>query len=784
MTRFPSLAPAPAPAAQRPRPTSHFDQPDSPDPAAGATGKAAVLLELQAAGFPVPDFLVAGFPVVGFPVVGQLPDPADSDEASPRAPVTGSAPEGRLTERFIPENASPQELAEFVLRLGLPLAVRSSASVEDRPGASFAGQFQSFLNLQTVPEVLAAMVRCRESLRSPSVLEYCRQIAVDPACLSMNVILQRMVQPELAGVAFTVNPVTGAEEVVVEACEGLADELLAGHRTPVPDSHPLLKQHRSEIVDLALRVQRHFGAPQDIEFAIEHGIIWILQSRPITRIGFSGVDGEWTNADFRDGGVSSDVCSPLMWSLYELIWNTTLKGCLREVHLFSGDFQAARTFFGRPYWNLGAVKQCVAKIPGFVERDFDADLSVQVNYSGDGTRTPWTCRSLLRVLPVAFAVSRFVRRQSKIAEAIVREGVSEFNLICEAIPTDPATCFRSLVEGDYFRLECRYFRTIFALSLAKMDFMMAFPGADYPSLTGGLARLQHSEPLRRLRELSLRGDSDITPLLSEFSHHYSQGLDIIRPRWDEDPEFVKTLLTSLPPASTGDAPSIQSESRYEQARSAFAASLPFWQRSAFHRKLDRLRNLVWLREELRDLSGKLYYLIRRCALGIGRQSGAGDDVFFMTYDEVFQDDRSHVPSRRSIWESYRNFRAPHEIGGRFFCQPAPLHGDIRGIGASPGRVQGTARVARTVADAIRLPTGSILVCPCTDPGWTPALNRVAAVITEAGGLLSHAAVICREFGIPAVLGVPSATDRIPDGATVVVDGASGCVSLQQPTEAI
>ncbi len=134
----------------------------------------------------------------------------------------------------------------------------------------------------------------------------------------MNVIVQRMIEPELAGVAFTVNPVTGAEEVVIEACEGLGDALLAGHRTPLAGDHPLLQKYRPDIEAVACRIQRYFGAPQDIEFAVEHGTVYVLQARPITRINFDSDVGEWTNADYRDGGVSSGACTPIMWSLYQV----------------------------------------------------------------------------------------------------------------------------------------------------------------------------------------------------------------------------------------------------------------------------------------------------------------------------------------------------------------------------------------------------------------------------------------------------------------------------------
>ena len=108
----------------------------------------------------------------------------------------------------------------------------------------------------------------------------------------MDVIVQRMISPELAGVAFTVNPMTGAEEVAIEACTGVADQLLAGHEDALPLNHVVLERHRAEIEDTARQIQRHFGAPQDIEFAVEAGTLYILQSRPVTRIAFAANVGE------------------------------------------------------------------------------------------------------------------------------------------------------------------------------------------------------------------------------------------------------------------------------------------------------------------------------------------------------------------------------------------------------------------------------------------------------------------------------------------------------------
>lgn len=694
-------------------------------PHAALGSKAKQLLELQLAGFRVPDFL-----------------------------------------------CSPPDIAQAVDVLGLPLAVRSSASAEDGRDVSFAGQFQSFLNLRSVPEVVSAVRQCEASVQADSAAAYCRKNGIDPDTLTMHVIVQRMIQPELAGVAFTVNPVTGAEEVVIDACLGLADALLAGHQTALAADHPLLAQHRPEIERVARAIQRHFGAPQDIEFAIADGELYILQSRPITRINFAPGTGEWTNADFRDGGVSCDVCTPLMWSLYDFIWEEALKGFLREIKLLDGDFQAGRMFFGRPYWNLGAVKQCLVKLPGFVEQEFDRDLSVQGSYEDGGLCTPVTLSGIIRAVPTVLAIPAIWKKQDRFDRAFLAGGFEALVRPHETVPADPEAAFRELIHTVYRVTETNYFRTIYCASLAKLAFMESFPEADYPALVAALPAMKHLDPTRALRRMAAQGETDVAPLMRQFAHRSRRELDIRAPRWDEDREWVETLLEQHSGASGGDP-----KPAYEAARAEALAKLPWHKRRSFARKLDRLRHFLWLREEMRDLSSRMYHLIRRHVLAITEQHGWGDDIFFMSVEEILRHDRSNVGRARERYESFRHFKAPNEIGSRFKFDAGPTQGAWRGIGASRGTVRGTARVARNIEEAMHVERGSILICPFTDPGWTPVLDRVAGVVTETGGLLSHAAVICREYGIPAVLGVPEATLRIPDGARVVIHGGEGFVEL-------
>ena len=654
-----------------------------------ALGKAATLQELQHAGFQVPALEV----------------------------LAAECEESRLAI----------EIARIVAELGFPLAVRSSASAEDGSKCSFAGQFESYLNLATAEDVELAVKKCRSSLQSPLVTDYCLTNRIKTDDLQMDVIVQRMVQPELAGVVFTINPVTGLEDVTIEASAGLGDELLAGRESSLPADSPLLMQHRTQLVEVAQRIAEHFGCPQDIEFAIQNGIIWILQSRPITRISTSGISGEWTNANFREGGVSSSVCSPLMWSIYNLIWNSSLKQSLKEIKLLSDDFEAGKLFFGRPYWNLGALKQCLKKIPGFVEREFDTDLGIEISYHGNGVSTPATPWNLIKVVPTVLAVRRFIQQQTAASLSLLSSGYEETHRKYQVLPENPDATFEALIEQDYQSFETSYFRTIFALSLAKMEFKHFFPDVNFPALMSNLAEVRHTAPMRRIEQMEQQGSFDSEALLNEFGHHYHVGLDICHPRWDEDPQYVASLSSHV---KSGNSPTTHDRSNgngadfYTKALNEARSSIPAWKRPMFYSKLKRLRHLVWLREELRDQSNRLYHLIRKHVLKIASRRGLGNDIFFMTYQEILADDRSSVVTRKCTCNRFRNFTPPNELGRSRTTANSHTASNststLRGLSASPGIVKGVARIVRTAKEAVHLPAGSSIVSPHTAPGWTAA----------------------------------------------------------------
>lgn len=815
-------------------------------------GKAAGLAALVAAGLPVPEGVVVTAPACRALLAAAGVDDAPAELARRVASAARHDEEAWLAavRARIEAEPVPAPLAE-ALRAALgalgeaPLAVRSSGTAEDLAHASFAGQYESFLGVAGEVALHGALRGCVASLFGPRVAAYLRGRGGAVPALGIAVVVQRLVRAEAAGVLFTVNPVTGREqETVVEAVLGLADELVSGRAhadrlvldaaaSAVLERHvagaaPVLEDGEAlELAELGARAQEALGHPLDVEWVREGGRFALVQARPVTRLHFAPDVGEWTTADFRDGGVSSGVCSPFMWSLYERAFDVSMPAYLRSLGLVPRGHAAkwTRMFFARPYWNVAEAKAAVLPLPGFVERNFDLDLGIEPAYDGPGRTTPASLRSVLRALPVLARLLRGYRRRLAANAVFLRvfpDRAAPFELSDAELSELDAHAFRARLEGALalqHATETEYFETIYNTSNAKLDLSVPLARAraraggalDYGRLVGGLEDLSHLRPMKDLHDTLGRiraagrplSDEDVAAFARRWPQRGRKELDLRAPRWPDDLPFVReTMERALAAWRPEDDPVAASRAQHdvflaERARALAALRARPLARAAFRRRLARLRRFTWWREEMRDRSSYAYALLRRFAVEAGRRLAsagalsAGDDVFLLRSEEVTaalagalapEEVRRRARAGERLVRSFRAFRPPNEILGRRAWDedaPPPAGGPaLRGTPCSPGRARGRARVVSSVEEAQRVGPGDVLVAPFTDPGWTPLFPRLSAVVTETGGLLSHAAVIAREYGIPAVLAVPGATRLVPDGAVVTVDGERGTVELE------
>ncbi|MCP9619081.1 aminotransferase class III-fold pyridoxal phosphate-dependent enzyme [Nocardia otitidiscaviarum] len=777
-----------------------------------AGGKAATLHELSAAGFPVPP---------GFVI------PGDTD----------------------PDLLTDAELDALIAAVGgYPVAVRSSGVLEDLDDASFAGQYETYLEIGDRDALRRRIADCRASAHNDRVRGYLERRGFDPARARVAVLVQRMVESRTAGVGFTIDPITGREEhAVVECCAGLGERLVSGHVTPLrltvrlvdgtvvqrsEGDEPVLLDAAeiAELTRMLLRVQAFRHRPQDVEWAVgTDGRLWLLQSRAVTAIAWRTDIEQLTDADFRDGGVSARVCTPLMFSLYENAFQASMQRFFTRLGLLDDEPAWMAMHYGRAYWNVAAVKRAYAGVPGYDERIFDADLGVNVDYGPDGPdRTPTNALTVARAVPTALALRRLTTRQLTEVERFAGGWEAKYARWRERaarLPSvDTATFTAELVDcllSFHATTERAYFTTIYHNTTVQSDFKTLLAKIDAATdgstqvlaLIGGLAEVSHMAMQRGIVGLYRVADAEgldgeawrraLREFLDEHGFHADMELDITCPRWSEEPARVRAMIASMLAAGTPPADPERSlteqRARFDAEAAAVRARVRTDPRTRvrFARSLDRqlalARRYLVARELMRDFSSRCYAIVRAYVVEAGtRLHAAGAladpaDVYMLDIHEIADlaqgfrgghELAAAIRYRRAMFDGYRDLVPPHELGpGVTVSHTEAGDGVLTGLGCSAGVVEGPARVIASLAEIADLRPGDILVTRFTDPGWTPALGLVTGVVTEVGGLLSHAAVIGREYGIPAVLNVPGATAAIRSGQRLRIDGGAGTVTL-------
>lgn len=740
---------------------------------------------------------------------------------------------------------------------GFPVAARSSGHLEDLPGASFAGQYVTRLEIHDGGALVQAIAACRDSARSPQVTAYLRRNGLDDSRAHVSVLVQAMVDAAVAGVAFSIHPTSGREDhALIECCNGLGERLVSGQTAPtryvvrLEDASVVERQPGEEDVSLdqrllrelrthLLELQAFFGAPQDIEWAIDRrGTLWILQSRPITRIQWRSDIEEFTTADFREGGVSARVCTPLMYSLYRNAMQDSMQRYFVAIKLLSKETPQQswiEMFYGRPYWSASAVKKALLKVPGFDEEVFDKDLGIQKKYGTAGpARTPTNIRTILPAIPVAIALERNYRQHLRLTDDYgSRFGPREKELLkaADAFDTMSDASFLALFDRVlvlHLETECDYFTTIynnanFQSDLKKLLKRIADATGEPVSaidLMSGLQDISHMAMQRgfvqlvKVAKLKGIGSPDWQRGLEDFiSKNYFHGdaeLDISVARWGEKPariqQIVEDIVRSGIDPKDPDESAVAQFAQFSAAAGRITAALRrrVWTRMrlarSFRKQLRLARQYLSRREEMREYSTRAYHVVRRYALEAGRRLqrtghlAAADDVFMLYTEEIMAAARTDTETsrireltrfRRLLYRGYRGLEPPGELGKGVTQRAPAIASDpsdlvaLRGIGCSAGIITGHVRVVMALEQADTLKPAEILVTRFTDPGWTPVLGLVSGIVTEVGGLLSHAAVIGREYGIPAVLNVPGVTQILKTGQRVEIDGTEGTVRILQ-----
>lgn len=749
-------------------------------------------------------------------------------------------------------------------------AVRSSATTEDSPTVSFAGQHDSYLNIIGGSAVLDHIRRCWASLFTERAVAYRRRNDIDHQSLDIAVIVQKMATPSASGVMFTADPVTSDRTIIrVEACIGLGEALVSGlvnadvfkvRDGAVVDKsvgaksiairplsgggtareeldsklqvEPALTDAAAvQLAALGRQIEAHFGCPQDIEWCFTDGYFEIVQSRPITTlfpIPPAIDDANHVYVSVGHGQMMTDAMKPLGLSF----WQMTTPAPMSEaggrlfvdvtMRLTSPSSRAALLdVFGKADPLMRDALQTILDREGFVRLSSDdapvgpqagvapaligADPSVVEELINDSNASLAACQGEIQNKS-GTELFDFIATDMQELRRILHDPRS-YQVFMTAIEATQwinehiQTWLGETNVADILTQSVSHNVTS-EMGLALLDIADVIrPHSDVVAFLGHVRDDNFLDELDKLHH-GPEARAVIEGFLDKYGMRCVGEIDITRPRWRERPAtLLPLILAHVKNMEPGAAQRRFAEGQQEAAAMEHRLleqlrSLPDGDEKAAETKrmIDRVRTFIGYREYPKYGMVSRYFVYKQAMLmeaerlvstGVLREK---EDIFFLRFEELHDVVRGNlvdnelIEQRKEAFHSYEQLRPPRvltsdgeAVHGTYRRDDVPS-GALVGLAVSAGTVEGRARIVFDMADA-DLEPGDILVTAYTDPSWTPLFVGIAGLVTEVGGVMTHGAVIAREYGLPAVVGVERATERIHDGQRIRVHGTDGYVTL-------
>src|SRR6266487_4103380 len=756
--------------------------------------------------------------------------------------------------RTIEGIAIPGDLAAAITlalaRLGeqAAYAVRSSATAEDLPAASFAGQQDTYLNVVGPAAILRHVSRCWASLFTERAVTYRLRNGFGHRTAHMAVVVQQMVFPDVAGILFTADPVTGNRRVAsVEASFGLGEALVSGlvnpdvfkvrdgevvakaiaakqravHASPAggTQEQPIDPQRQEQpaltdaqvvrLARLGRRIEAHFGRPQDIEWCLVDDGFQIVQSRPITTLFPIPESGDRENHVYVSVGHQQMMTDP-MKPLGLSFWQMTTPAPMAEAR-------------GRLFVDVTQRLASPASRAGLLEA-----LGRSDPLSGDALQTIIERDGFIRPLPdegppgpLFGGAPAPIETDPGIVTELIGRSQASIAASERDIRTKSGTALLDFIQADMQEL-----RRILFDPQSYQVFMSAMEAAWWlnDQLQAWLGEknaadtLTQSVPHNVTSEmgLALLDVADVIrphPDVVAFLHHVEDEgfLDELAKLSGgrEARDAIEAWLEKYGMRCVGDIKNFEpgaGAGRFEQGRQEAWAkeqdvlerlrALPDGERKSEEAKrmIDRVRTFIGYREYPKYGMVSRYFVYKQALLKEAERLVQAhvlrekEDIFYLRFPELHDVARTnHVDDqlicrRKDAFRSYQALTPPRVltsdgevITGAYRRDDVPT-GALVGLPVSAGVIEGRARVILDLAQA-DLEAGDILVTAYTDPSWTPLFVAITGLVTEVGGLMTHGAVIAREYGLPAVVGVVDATRLIPDGQRIRVHGTDGYVEI-------
>lgn len=777
----------------------------------------------------------------------------------------------------IPENIA-EEIARYLAKFAekAPFAVRSSATVEDLPTASSAGQQDTWLNIIGKEEILKHIGMCWASLFTGRAVTYRIQNGFDHRKVLLAVVVQKMVLPQTAGILFTADPITSNRKVLsIDASFGLGEALVSGlvnadvykvrngkiidkkistkkraiyalndGGTKEGDIEPerqtsqaLANAQIKQLEHIGRKVEEYFGRPQDIEWCLADDTFYIVQSRPITTLFPIPEATDQENRVYVSVGhqqMMTDPLKPLGLSFFQLTTRAVMRKAAGRLFVDITHFLASPDSRKKIIDTLGQsdplikdILLTIVKRKDFIRSTPDDGKKLPRHLSGNMSMS-WSYLAQFENKPTI--VSDLIKSAQASIEELkqniqTKSGADLFDVILEDIPQMQ----KILGEGLDVILVAMYASSWInrkmmkwlgernvadilsqsvpnnitsEMGLALLD--VADVIRPYPGVIDYLQQAKEDNFLDELPNLDGAKETRyaIYAYLDKYGMRCAGEIDITRTRWVEKP-------ATLVPVIIGNIRNFEPDAgrrKFEQGRQEALKKeqellerlrqLPGGKRKANETKrmISLLRNLIGFREYPKYGMVSRYFVYKQALLKEAEQLlRAGiicekEDIYYLTFQELHevvrtsQLDYSIIGNRKDEYKLYERLTPPRVmtsdgeiVSGKYKRKNLPPEA-MAGLPVSSGVIEGRARVILNMEDA-DLEAGDILVTSFTDPSWTPLFVSIKGLVTEVGGLMTHGAVIAREYGLPAVVGVEHATKRIQDGQRIRVNGTDGYVEI-------
>ncbi|WP_368906802.1 phosphoenolpyruvate synthase [Bacillus wiedmannii] len=754
-------------------------------------------------------------------------------------------------------------------------AVRSSATAEDLPYASFAGQQDTYLNITGKEAILQHVRKCWASLFTERAVMYRMQNSFEHNQVSICVVVQKMVFPHASGIMFTADPVTSNRKVLsIDASFGLGEALVSGlvsadnykvkegeivdkmiatkklaiygrkeggteTKQIAPNQQKIQTLTEQQILHLARigrQIESYFGCPQDIEWCLVDDTFYIVQSRPITTLYPIPEVNDGENHVYVSVGhqqMMTDPLKPLGMSLFQLT-------------SFGQRFQAGGRLFVDVAQRLASptsrelllnmignseplIKDALTTV---VERDdFITVLRDDEKEKSVGKSGPPTSSQPQVENNPAIVTDLIEMNQASIEELKrnmqTKSGVDVLDFILEDIqqlkkilfhPQSMAVIMAGMDASTWINEKMEQWlgeknaadtlsqsvqnNITSEMGLALLD--VADVIRPYPEV---IAYLQHVENDNFLDELiQFKGGEKardaILAFLNKYGMRCSGEIDITKTRWSEKPTIIIAMILNNIRDFEAGASKQKFEKGLQEALNKEEELLERLQHlpdgtqkvEETKRMIRNIRNCIGYREYPKYGMINRYFIYKQALLKEAEKLVQNnviaeiEDIYYLTFEELHEVVRMNkldyelIHKQKNDYKLYEKLTPPRVmtsdgeiITGKYKRENLPVEAII-GLPVSSGVIEGRARVILNMEDA-NLEEGDILVTAFTDPGWTPLFVSIKGLVTEVGGLMTHGAVIAREYGLPAVVGVENATKLIKDGQRIRVHGTEGYIEV-------